>query len=207
MYPATFVTPLWQTMWYLSEQHNSRLCSHRRRRRSLGPPATSGSTRTYRESIIFPQLQNPCAATANTSVKCSVWRGAGMRWRSWGQQAKADEGHCGPKVRRPGTRRAKRPRDVMKMAQRGGRGWDPSAAVCRWKKQIKATASIVARQCRQRPNTTCGGSWKCASHSLRGGMSVFTKEKRNRPIGTLFLLLFLYNACNWIKKISITQYL
>lgn len=84
-----------------------------------GSPATSGNTRMYRESIIFPQLQNPCAATASTSVKCSVWRGAGMRWSSWGQQAKADEGHSCTKVRRPGMRRAKRPRDVMKMAQRG----------------------------------------------------------------------------------------
>lgn len=35
---------------------------------------TSGNTHMNRKSIIFPQLQNLCAATANTSVKCSVWR-------------------------------------------------------------------------------------------------------------------------------------
>lgn len=36
---------------------------------------TSGNTQMYRKSIIFPQVQNLSAATANTSVKCSVWRG------------------------------------------------------------------------------------------------------------------------------------
>lgn len=35
---------------------------------------TSGNTHMNLKSIIFPQLQNLCAARANTSVKCSVWK-------------------------------------------------------------------------------------------------------------------------------------
>lgn len=117
MYPVTLLTPV-LTNDVISVRTTQFPFVH-----PSPPPqltgATSGSTCMCCESIIFPQLQNPCAATANTSVKCSVWRGAGMRWRSWGRQAKADEGHSCTRVRRHGTRRAKRPRAVVKMAQRG----------------------------------------------------------------------------------------
>lgn len=40
----------------------------------LTATTTSGNAHVKHKSVIFPQLQNACAATANTSVKCSVWR-------------------------------------------------------------------------------------------------------------------------------------